>query len=125
VLETAGLVHFKTKLSAEVSESLNVNDLIRILHPTPAVGCLPRTEEWLNRLKEYRAQLKAPGFFGAPFGFSLRGEHHLIVAIRGISWQEGEVTLPSGCGIVGGSAFDHEWRELRLKREAVLRLLGL
>ena len=125
VLETAGLVHFKTKLSAEVSERVNVNDLIRILHPTPAVGCLPRTEEWLNRLKEYRAQLKAPGFFGAPFGFSLRGEHHLIVAIRGISWQEGEVTLPSGCGIVGGSAFDHEWRELRLKREAVLRLLGL
>jgi menaquinone-specific isochorismate synthase len=125
VLETAGLVHFKTKLSAEVGDSVNVNDLIRILHPTPAVGCLPRTEEWLSKLKEYRTQLKAPGFFGAPFGFSIRGEHHLIVSIRGISWHGDEITLPSGCGIVGGSAFDHEWRELRLKREAVLRLLGV
>ena len=46
-------------------------------------------------------------------------------AAHGIAWQGDEVTLPSGCGIVGGSAFDHEWRELRLKREAVLRLLGL
>jgi isochorismate synthase EntC len=50
---------------------------------------------------------------------------HVVVAIRGICWQGDTISLPSGCGIVGGSAFDHEWRELRLKREAVLRLLAL
>jgi menaquinone-specific isochorismate synthase len=49
----------------------------------------------------------------------------MIVSIRGLSWQADEVQLPSGCGIVGGSAFDHEWRELRLKREAVISMLGL
>jgi menaquinone-specific isochorismate synthase len=125
VLETSGLMHFKTRIEAELAPETAVNDLIRMLHPTPAVGCLPSTDEWLAKLREYRAQLKAPGFFGAPFGFSIGGEHHMIVSIRGIAWQGDEVTLPSGCGIVGGSAFDHEWRELRLKREAVLRLLGL
>lgn len=125
VLETSGLLHFQTQIQADLISGTQVNDLIRLLHPTPAVGCLPRTDEWLAKLREYRAQLKAPGFFGAPFGFSFGGEHHIIVAIRGLGWQGDEVTLPSGCGIVGGSAFDHEWRELRLKREAVLRLLGL
>jgi menaquinone-specific isochorismate synthase len=49
----------------------------------------------------------------------------MVVSIRGISWLGAEAQLPSGCGIVGGSAFDHEWRELRLKRESVISMLGL
>jgi menaquinone-specific isochorismate synthase len=89
------------------------------------VGCLPRTEAWLATLREYRGLLRVPGFFGAPFGLSVAQSQHFVVAIRGLSWQGSEVRLPSGCGIVGGSAFDHEWRELRLKREAVGRLLGV
>jgi menaquinone-specific isochorismate synthase len=125
VLETSGLVHFKTRLRASLKNPVSVGDLVSLLHPTPAVGCLPRQDEWLTKLREYRALLKAPGFFGAPFGFSINGEHHLVVAIRGIGWEGDKIVLPSGCGIVGGSAFDHEWRELRLKREAVLKLFGL
>ena len=125
VLETAGLSHFQTRLRATLAAPVKVGDLISLLHPTPAVGCLPRTEEWLTKLREYRTLLKAPGFFGAPFGFSINGEHHLVVAIRGLGWEGGRIVLPSGCGIVGGSAFDHEWRELRLKREAVLKLFDL
>ncbi len=125
VLETSGLVHFKTHLRAKLDRPVAVGDLISLLHPTPAVGCLPRQDEWLARLREYRTLLKAPAFFGAPFGFSIHGEHHLVVAIRGIGWDGEKVVLPSGCGIVGGSAFDHEWRELRLKREAVLRQFDL
>jgi len=123
--ETAGLRHFQSHIHATCSSAPSANDLVRLLHPTPAVGCLPRTDEWLAKLREYRTFLKVPGFFGAPFGFSLGHTQHLVVSIRGLSWQGDEVTLPSGCGIVAGSAFDHEWRELRLKREAVVRLLGL
>lgn len=125
VLETSGLVHFKTRLRASLRTPVEVGDLVSLLHPTPAVGCLPRTDEWLAKLGEYRSLLRAPGFFGAPFGFSRDGEHHLVVAIRGVGWEGDRIVLPSGCGIVAGSAFDHEWRELRLKREAVLNLLGL
>ncbi len=123
--EAAGLRHFQTGLSVHCSLPQAANDLVRLLHPTPAVGCLPRTEEWLGKLREYRSFLKVPGFFGAPFGFSHAGAQHFVVSIRGLGWEGQKLTLPSGCGIVGGSAFDHEWRELRLKREAVVRLLGL
>ena len=123
--ETAGLRHFQSHIHASCTGKSSANDLVRLLHPTPAVGCLPRTEEWLGKLSEYRALLQVPGFFGAPFGFSLGETQHMVVSIRGLSWQGDAVTLPSGCGIVAGSAFDHEWRELRLKREAVVRLLGL
>ena len=124
VCETAGLRHFQSWLRVTASTAPRPDDLVRLLHPTPAVGCLPRSEEWLDRLREYRTLLKVPGFFGAPFGFSHEGTQHFVVSIRGLGWDGDVIHLPSGCGIVGGSAFDHEWRELRLKREAVVRMLG-
>ncbi len=124
--QTAGLVHFQSQLSVKLRTETEPAQLVTLLHPTPALGCLPRNESSLAKLREYRQQLNVPGFFGSPFGFIENdGTTHVVVAIRGICWQKSTICLPSGCGIVGGSAFDHEWRELRLKREAVLRLLAL
>jgi len=124
--QTSGLVHFQSQLTVNLREATDPARLVPLLHPTPAVGCLPRDDSSLAKLREYRQQLQVPGFFGAPFGFIENdGTAHVVVAIRGIAWQGDTISLPSGCGIVGGSAFDHEWRELRLKREAVLRLLAL
>lgn len=123
--EAAGLTHFRTSITAELDRDEALDALVARLHPTPAVGCLPRDEASLAKLMDYRQQLQAPGFFGTPFGFKNGSDFHCVVAIRGIGWEGDQVWLPSGCGIVSGSAFDHEWRELRLKREAVARLLGV
>lgn len=126
--QASNLLHFQTNLHVTLNQPIEPGSLVREIHPTPAVGCLPREEHWLARLQEYRTQLNVPGFFGAPFGFIEPGENsvcHMVVAIRGLSWNGSEAQLPSGCGIVGGSAFDHEWRELRLKRESVVTMLGL
>ncbi len=120
-----GLTHFCTRFTAVLRNVRDDAALVRLLHPTPAVGCLPRDEPSLSKLMEYRLQLGAGDFFGAPFGFRHAGEFHCAVAIRGISWSGSEVKLPCGCGIVGGSAFDHEWRELRQKREAVAKMFGV
>jgi menaquinone-specific isochorismate synthase len=123
--ETSGLRHFRSRIDVECDKAPSPDELVRLLHPTPAVGCLPRSAECLAKLREYRTLLKVPAFFGAPFGFSHEGKQTFVVAIRGIAWDDQRLVLPSGCGIVGGSAFDHEWRELRLKRESVARLLDL
>ncbi len=126
--QAGSLLHFQTRLRVQANEALSVDALVQRLHPTPAVGCLPREESWLARLREYRTQLAVPGFFGAPFGFVEPGQGsacHMVVAIRGVGWRGQEAQLPSGCGIVGGSAFDHEWREVRLKRDAVAEMLGV
>jgi len=126
--EASGLLHFQSRLTLALKSPSSADALIRHLHPTPAVGCLPGGVHWLARLRDYRQQLQVPGFFGAPFGFIEPGADspcHVIVAIRGIGWQGSEAQLPSGCGIVSGSAFDHEWRELRLKRESVTGMLGV
>ena len=126
IQEAAGLTHFCTRLSVEISGGkVDLNALVKLLHPTPAVGCLPRDEAALQKLTEYRRQLQAPPFFGAPFGFKSADAFYCVVAIRGLSWSGRDALLPSGCGIVAGSAFDHEWRELQLKRDTVARMLGV
>jgi menaquinone-specific isochorismate synthase len=125
LLEASGLRHFHTPLHLSASSPIAADTLIPILHPTPAVGCLPRTEHWLQRLTEYRHLLDVPTSFGAPFGISDGTQTCMVVTIRGVRWRGEQVYLPTGCGIVGASAFDHEWRELRLKREAIARAMGL
>lgn len=125
VSEAAGLTHFRTQLSVILEGSPDLGALVKRLHPTPAVGCLPRNEENLAKLMEYRKQLHTPGFFGAPFGLKTTDAFYAVVAIRGLGWKGDQVFMPSGCGIVGGSVFDHEWRELRQKRETVSRMLGV
>lgn len=125
VSDAAGLTHFLTRLSVEPSGDIDLDELVRHLHPTPAVGCLPNDQEAMSKLLEYRKRLDVPPVFGAPFGLKTEEGFRCVIAIRGIGWQANEVTLPSGCGIVVGSAFDHEWRELRLKRDTVARMLGI
>jgi menaquinone-specific isochorismate synthase len=125
VREAGALRHFQTLLTVDLEREADPTALVPGLHPTPAVGCLPRAEEWLTRLRDYRQLLQAPAFFGAPFGMIRDGMCQMVVSIRGLCWEGEKGFLPSGCGIVGGSAFDHEWRELRLKRDAVLKMMAL
>lgn len=122
ILDLGKLVHFQTLIEVELYRQEDVGTLIRRLHPTPALGPLPRTEETMALLGRWRDRLGCPRHFGAPFGFWERGSFEALVGIRMIGWQGKEVLLPSGCGIIQESRLMNEWRELRLKRESVKEL---
>jgi len=124
ILNIGGLIHFITRFEVRVGE-VNVNELLRTLHPTPAIGILPRTEGNLAALARWRGRLAVPSRFGAPFGVQWSGGLHMVVAIRGVWWSGNDVWLPAGCGIVKGSGLEREWRELSLKRRWVKQALGL
>lgn len=125
ILDLGKLVHFYTPIEVELFSSHGVDELIRKLHPTPALGPLPRHLETLSMLTEWRERLDCPAYFGAPFGLLKDGFFNAVVAIRGVHWQEGELAIPSGCGVIEASRLMNEWRELRLKREAVKDVFGL
>ena len=58
-------------------------------------------------------------------GFVWRnGEFEALVAIRMAAWKGEDVLIPSGCGVIEESRLVNEWRELRLKREAVRASFG-
>lgn len=125
VLRLGSLVHFRSRLRVTLSRASPVDDLVRTLHPTPALGVLPRSAENLARLAELRDEAGTPRRFGAPFGVQVDGAFHGVVGIRHIGWRGRTALLPSGCGIIAESDPLREWRELALKRESVKRLFGV
>ena len=123
ILDLGSIVHFLTLLRVDLHQAQSPDALVKRLHPTPALGPLPRTDETLAMLLDWRARLGCPAHFGAPFGVWHGGRFDAVVAIRGIWWDDRKLILPAGCGIIEASRLVNEWRELRLKREAVKRCL--
>lgn len=118
------LKHLVTDISLNLARDMDFAELARRLHPSAALGGFPRREaaQWLAAQSEYKER----GRFGAPFGWRFpNGDGVCLVAIRNIQWQGTEARIGSGCGVVVDSQFEKEWRELALKREAILRALGI
>ena len=124
ILNLGSIVHFLTRISVKLHSPMPPEVLIRKLHPTPALGPLPRTTETMSQLIGWRERLDCPVQFGAPFGVMHDGRFEAVVAIRGI-WCDGtRIRIPAGCGIIEASRLVNEWRELRLKRESVKNFLS-
>lgn len=123
-LDLGPIVHFHSPIHVRLEAAVAPDALIALLHPTPALGPLPRTAATLARLDRWRTMLDAPPAFGAPFGVWHDGRFEAIVSIRGIWWHGRSLRLPAGCGVIEPSRLVNEWRELRLKREAVRRFLA-
>ncbi len=124
ILDLGSIVHFLTLIQLDLHATLGIGELLRRLHPTPALGPLPRTGATMDKLLEWRGRLGCPPEFGAPFGLWDNGRFDAVVAIRGVWWNGNQLRIPAGCGVIEASRLVNEWRELRLKREAVKRFLS-
>lgn len=125
VMNLGSLVHFHTPIEVGMYNDYSVEMLMKKLHPTPALGPLPRSESTLKQLIDWRNRADCPRYFGAPFGVLEGGVFHSVVAIRGLHWKGDEVRLPSGCGVIEASRLTNEWRELAIKRRAVKVMFDL
>ncbi|HBM77465.1 MAG TPA: hypothetical protein DD438_05090 [Verrucomicrobiales bacterium] len=125
IMELGPLVHYHSAIDVELRKKESIDRLISLLHPTPALGPLPRTAETLGDLVSWRRRLGCPRWFGAPFGLLTNGSFEVLVAIRMIRWQGPQLEMPSGCGVIEESRLVNEWRELRLKRESVRGVFGV
>jgi len=117
------LSHLRTDLRVAPAQAAAFADLVRLLHPTPAVGIAPRGDwrTWVSRLDGADR-----GVFAAPFGLALpNGTARCLVAIRGVQWDREVTRCAAGCGVVRGSDLARETAELRLKLAATRGNLGL
>ncbi len=125
LLELPTLWHLKTDLSVLATDQLNFTELVKKLHPTPALGVFPRTAgyHWMQNYEDQNARAR----FGAPFMFVFpdKNEAICLVAIRNLQWNGDEILLGSGAGVVAASQLDREWQELLQKRESVKKILGI
>lgn len=128
ILELPALLHLKTSIELE-STTAQVDDLIKALHPTAALGVSPRNYglSWLKNLDGQGHRR----WFGAPLMFRVPPHNHenkeawiCLVAIRNLQWSKEGSWLDTGAGLVSNSELQREWRELDVKRESVFKMLG-
>lgn len=121
LLKNRDIQHLYMTVSGRRGEA-KLLDVLRALHPTPALGGWPQAEAMtVIRLKEEMDR----GFYGAPIGWIDpldRGE--FAVAIRSALAIDTNALLYAGCGIVADSVPAEELAETAIKFQPMLRVLG-
>lgn len=125
VLDLPKLSHLLTPIQVELSHDADYFDIVKALHPTPALGAFPRKEgfEWL---RGYQSLIDRK-HYGAPVGYIRKNDNDAAcyVAIRNAQWDPKEIFIGAGCGIVKESLLDREWEEIKLKIQAIKEMLAL
>ena len=118
----ANVQHLHTPLRATIPGDGHVLDLVERLHPTPAVGGLPRARA-MCLIRQHESFDR--GWYAGPLGWiDARGGGEFAVALRSALVEGNRASLYAGCGIVRGSAPAREYDESKLKLSAVLSALG-
>ncbi len=123
-LRIGKLLHLQTKFRYTVDESTGlrvVTRLLHALHPTPAVGGVPKTEAlaYIRRVETFDREFYA-GFLG-PVNFN--HATHLFVNLRCLQLQKDAAVLYAGAGITKDSVAEQEWQETELKLNALRAFL--
>ncbi|WP_404444800.1 isochorismate synthase [Sutcliffiella horikoshii] len=114
--------HLHTPVTAETSDDYSLSDLIKLLHPTPALGGFPQ-EISLQTIREVERLDR--GWYAGPLGWmDWKEDGEFVVAIRSGLLQEREASLFAGCGIVGDSDPESEYQETQIKFRPMLSALG-
>lgn len=94
--------------------------LIEALHPTPAVGGVPRARalEWISKQEPFDR-----GTYAAPVGWVGFDAAEFCVGIRSGLVQGNTLALYNGAGIVPGSLPAEEWDEVENKMAAFVTVL--
>jgi len=109
------------EIAAKVSEKVDILQLLKELHPSPAVGGSPRSAA-CRRIRDYENFER--GLYAGPIGWvnsSLEGE--FLVGIRSALIEGDLASLYAGVGIVKGSVPEKEAVETDLKFKALLESL--
>lgn len=120
VIKTARVQHLYHQYNGQLFHPIDDRDLMKLLHPTPAVGGFSR-EEALTFLKTHEPFDR--GWYAGPIGWMSQEEAHIAVAIRSAHVQGSTLTLHAGTGIVSGSDPRKEWDELEWKIAQMMDLL--
>ena len=113
------LEHLRTTITAELS--ISPIDAAQALHPTPAVGGVPKqiALDFIGRYEQLNRLLYS-GFLGVVSP----DQTNLYVNLRCMSIQENMATVYVGGGITEKSDPQHEWQEVLQKANTMGRILA-
>ncbi|CAM3769902.1 isochorismate synthase MenF [Mesobacillus zeae] len=114
--------HLYTPVIGKNRRGTPIFSLVDRLHPTPALGGLPKKLA-VEKIREMERLDR--GYYAAPLGWlDHNGNGEFAVAIRSALLQGEEASLFAGCGIVADSDADSEYRETSIKFRPMLNAFG-
>lgn len=122
LMKTKHIQHLYTPVRAISKEKTTILDLVKKLHPTPALGGLPQTAavSWIRD-----NEVLERGLYGGPLGWlDSNGNGEFAVALRSALIKVKEASLFAGCGIVEDSEPEEEYKETWIKFKPMLNALG-
>ncbi len=122
LMKIRDIQHLYTPVIGKCKEDASILLLVERLHPTPALGGLPKKEavEKIRQVEELDR-----GFYSGPLGWiDYKENGEFAVGIRSGLIQGTEASLFAGCGIVASSDSESEFLETSLKFTPMLTALG-
>ncbi|MGL6124040.1 MAG: chorismate-binding protein, partial [Shewanella sp.] len=112
--------HLHRAIRAELKPGISDFQLLQALHPTPAVGGLPRHSAH-NFIRQREGYIR--GWYAGACGYFNKDESEFSVAIRSALIEPGRINLFAGAGIIAGSEPEAEWQELENKLATIMSIL--
>lgn len=112
LLQLTQVQHLLCRLQGVLAPDINDAHIIKLMHPTPAVGGIPKAKAIaaIRQLEHFDR-----GWYAAPVGYISRDVAEFVVAIRSGLVKGNTLSLFSGAGIVEGSEAAAEWEEIENK----------
>ena len=122
------LLHLRTDFEVDLKTVPFPNlgtDMLRLLHPTSAVGGMPKAAalEFLRRHEGYDRAYYS-GFLG-PVNVTAPGVARLFVNLRCLQVRAHEAVLYAGTGLTADSDPEREWQETEMKLQTVATVLTI
>ncbi|MBL4886966.1 MAG: isochorismate synthase, partial [Flavobacteriaceae bacterium] len=116
------LAHIKTDISGKINSEISIKDLIKRLHPTPAVCGLPR--EQARTFLEYHEGYDREFYAGNMGELNFDdGNSDIYVNLRCMKLLNNKAILYVGGGIIEASVPEKEWEETVYKTETMKKVL--
>ena len=120
-VKAGNLAHLKSSISGELTADFQANDLIKTLHPTPAVCGLPKENaiDFILKNEGYNRKYYA-GFLGE---YNKDNQTDLFVNLRCLEVENDVVNIYVGCGITKDSNPEKEFIETENKSMTMRNVL--
>nr|WP_293162796.1 chorismate-binding protein [Allomuricauda sp.] len=122
-VRAGNLWHLRSEVRGTMLPNLNVKEVIRALHPTPAVCGIPSEEaqQFIKANENYKRTFYT-GFLGE-LNLRSQGELSLFVNLRCMQLDDGKAFIFVGGGITEASDPESEWMETQNKSKTMLGIL--
>jgi len=119
-IQAGSVIHMLTRFQATLNKDFNWINLLKKLHPTPAVCGLPvkAAQEAIEQNEPHQRS-----FYTGFFGTYKPNEARLYVNLRCLQWYREKVNVYVGGGLTALSEVDSEWEETTYKGDTVLNIL--